>query len=110
MQYHAAISKCVVKELAWLLGYLSIVQPTLIYLVSQTIVLLLLCTAVRLSSKYKVSHVLLSCISTEKFRWRYCSTEVHNLGKYYLQGSQVTIFGVFDLYKRWSWNTFKIKS
>lgn len=36
-----------------------------------------------------------SCISTEKFRWRNCSTEVHSLEQYCLQGSQVIFFLLF---------------
>jgi len=43
MQYYAGIPKCVVKELAWLFCYLSVVQLTLTHVVSQTIILLLCC-------------------------------------------------------------------
>lgn len=81
-QNHAGIPKCIVKELAWLFGYLSIVQPILTYVVSQTIVLLLLCRAVHLPSKYKFSHIIFGYIYAENFRWRDHSIEVHNFGKY----------------------------
>lgn len=70
---------------------------------------LLLCT-----SKYKVSHVILSCILTKKFRWGHFSTEVHNLGKYCftrVSGSIfLTIFVGFSLCKKCACSTLKIKS